>query len=117
MCTCLCCAWQSKRFKIVGSVSVTEIAFQDGAICIDATVIAQGLGIEAASVQSLMRRGEITSLCEAGADEDALRHRLTFFGRGRRFRLVVNETGKIIARSVIDFGDRPLPAALHKPGA
>ena len=63
----------------MGSVSVTEIAFQDGAVCIDATVIAQGLGIEAASVQSLMRGGEITSLCEAGADEDAGRHRVTFF--------------------------------------
>ena len=101
----------------MGSVSVTEIAFQDGAVCIDATVIAQGLGIEAASVQSLMRGGEITSLCEAGADEDAGRHRLTFFGQGRRFRLIVDETGKIIWQSVTDFGDRPLPAALPKTGA
>lgn len=102
---------------MVESISVTEIAFQDGAICIDAAVIAQGLGIEASSVQALMRRGDITSLCEGGADEDAGRYRLTFFGRGRRLRLIVDETGKIIRRSVIDFGDRPLPAALRKPGA
>jgi hypothetical protein len=34
----------------------------------------------------------------------------------RRFQLVIDSTGKILKRSVIDFGDKALPAALRKPG-
>jgi hypothetical protein len=32
---------------------------------------------------------------------------------GRRFRLIVDGTGTVIQRSIVDFGDRPLPAAIR----
>ena len=32
---------------------------------------------------------------------------------GRRFRLIVDGTGTVIPRSIVDFGDRPLPAAIR----
>jgi len=79
-------------------------------------VIAYGFDLETQMVQSLMRGGELTSLCEKGENEDMGRYRLTFFYKNRRFQLVINSTGKILQRSVIDFGDRALPAALRKPG-
>jgi hypothetical protein len=28
----------------------------------------------------------------------------------------MDPTGRIIRRSIIDFGDRPIPDALHQPG-
>jgi len=51
----------------------------------------------------MMRKGEITSLCERGVNEDAGRYRLTFFHKSRRFRLVVDGTGTVIQRSIVDF--------------
>jgi hypothetical protein len=60
----------------------------------------------------MMRKGEITSLCERGVNEDAERYRLKFFHKSRRFRLVVDGTGSVIQRSTVDFGDRPLPESM-----
>ena len=37
----------------------------------------QGLALEPSLVQALMRKGEITSVCECGVNEDAGRYRLT----------------------------------------
>ena len=92
------------------------IALEDDAVQIPAAVVAHGLDLETPTVQSLMRSGEVTSLCEKGENEDVGRYRLTFFYKSRRFPLVVDSTGKILQRSVIDFGDRALPVSLHKPG-
>jgi Family of unknown function (DUF6522) len=61
----------------------------------------------------MMRRGEITSLCERGVNDDAGCYRLTFFHKSRRFRLIVDGTGTVIQRSIINFGDRPLPASMR----
>ena len=94
-----------------------EIVFQEGAIEVDARLIAQGLGLDVAALQELMLERKITSLCERGVDDDLGRRRLTFFYRNRRFRLVIGQAGNIIWQSSIDFGDRPLPAAMRKPGA
>jgi hypothetical protein len=63
-----------------------------------------------------MRAGKITNLCERGGDNDLGLHRLTFFYGNRRLRLVVGPMGNVIWQSKIDFGDHPLPGALHKPG-
>jgi hypothetical protein len=92
------------------------IVFEDDAVQVPVTIIAEGLDIEAPTVQSLMRSGEVTSHCEKGENEDAGRYRLTFFYKSRRFQLVIDSKGKILRRSMIDFGDRALPASLHKPG-
>ncbi len=92
------------------------VEFEDGAIKVDAAIIARGLGVEASDVQPLLRRGEITSVHERGAGEDAGRSRLTFFHGNRRFRLVVDEAGQVVEKTAVDFGDRPLPAALRGKG-
>src|SRR6266568_4664752 len=55
-----------------------------GSLHINASVIAQGLALEPSLVQALMRKGEITSVCERGVNEDAGRYRLTFFHKSRR---------------------------------
>jgi hypothetical protein len=92
------------------------VEFFDGAVQIDASLIAEGLGIALPLLKQQMRSGAITSLAERGTDADFGRHRLTFFSAHRRFRLVVDDSGAIIRRSAVDFGDSPLPASLRKPG-
>jgi len=89
----------------------------DEAITVDAAEIAKGLGVEAHAVPELMRHGAITGRCEQGIDADAGRHRLTFFYKGRRLRLIVDDMGRIVSRSAIDFGTRPLPERLRRTGA
>lgn len=99
-------------------VSATaEVKIGDEAITVDAAEIAKGLGVEARAVPELMRQGAITGRCEQGIDADAGRHRLTFFHKGRRLRLIVDDEGRIVSRSAIDFGTRPLPERLRRTGA
>jgi hypothetical protein len=83
---------------------------------IDASLLGELLDVPASRIQSLMRRNEITSLCERGEGEHAGQYRLTFFYKGRRARLSVDQSGQIILRSIIDFGDRPLPSPTRRPG-
>lgn len=72
----------------------TENGFQ-----IDAMTLALLLGVAAENVQCLMREGKITSLCEAGQDEDQGRHRITFRHGGIRVRLTVNDAGEVLLRT------------------
>ena len=88
----------------------------DGTIQIDASIIGRNLGLEPFEVQRLMHEGKLTSSCERGIDEDAGRFRLTFFHGNRRLRLITDNTGRIIRRSLIDFGDHPPAARLHSRG-
>ena len=89
----------------------------DGTFEVDAAVLGGGLGVDPFRVPGLLRAGEITSLCEQGVDNDRGRFRLTFFYKSKRLRLVVDELGRVARQSSIDFGDRPLPVSLRKPGA
>ena len=91
------------------------LMFEDGAIQIDATVVADGLGIALPLLRERMRAGIITSLSEQGVDTDEGRYRLTFFSEHRRFRLVVDEGGSIIQRSTLDYGELPLPKSARRP--
>lgn len=92
------------------------VEFCDGDLQIDASVIAEGLGIALPVLKQQMQAGEITSLSERGLDSDLGRHRLTFFSKHRRFRVVVDDSGAILQRSALDFGDAPLPGSARKPG-
>lgn len=83
---------------------------------IDAELLGEFLDLAPSHVQELMRRNEITSICERGEGEDEGRHRLTFFHKGRRVQLDVDGSGRILRRSTIDFGDLPLPPALRAKG-
>jgi hypothetical protein len=92
------------------------VEFCDGAVQIDGAVVAEGLGVTLPLLRKQMQAGQITSLAERGIDADRGRHRLTFFSGHRRFRLVVDDSGAIIQRSALDFGNFPLPNSVRKPG-
>jgi len=96
---------------------MASVKVLNGSVQVDASLLAEQLDLEPSSVIDLLRRGEITSRYERGAGEDEGRHRLTFFHGSRRLRLIVDGAGQILRRSCIDFGERELPASLHKPGA
>ena len=72
--------------------SMSKIEIWDGTMHIEASIVAHGLELHPSLVQAMMRRGEITSLCERGVNEDAGRYRLKFFCKGRRFRLIIDRT-------------------------
>jgi hypothetical protein len=91
------------------------IEIDRNAILVEAAIIAEGLGLAASRMPALIRSGEVTSICERGVGEDQGRYRLTFFHAGKRLRLVVDSEGRLIRRSTIDFGDRPLPPRLRRP--
>jgi hypothetical protein len=92
-----------------------EIAFQEGAIEVDARLIAQGLGLDVASLQELMRASKITSLCERGIDNELGQCRLTFFYGTRGLRFIVGEAGNVISQTSIDRDNPPLARPEHKP--
>ncbi len=81
---------------------------------IDASLLGELLNVSPSGVQALIRNNEITSLCERGEGEHAGQYRLTFFYKGRRARLGIDESGQVIRRSTVDFGDRPLPSSMHR---
>ncbi|WP_372425194.1 DUF6522 family protein [Salinarimonas chemoclinalis] len=83
---------------------------------VDATLIGSGLGLAPERVVALLREGAITSLVERGENEDAGRWRLTFFHASARFRIVVDDEGRVISRSRVSFGGAPLPPAMRRPG-
>ncbi|HEU4603492.1 MAG TPA: DUF6522 family protein [Steroidobacteraceae bacterium] len=85
-----------------------NIEFENGTFTVAAAVIAEPLGLDPSAVQAQMRNGRITSLCERGVDEDAGRYRLTFFHGRRRLRVVVDESGTIVGRTVDRFSSRAL---------
>jgi hypothetical protein len=91
------------------------VEFADGAVEIDASIVAEGLGIALPRLKEGMRNGTITSISERGIDADQGRHRLTFFTEHRRFRVVVDASGTILQRSAVDFGDLTSPKSLRKP--
>jgi uncharacterized protein DUF6522 len=81
---------------------------------IDASILGDLLNLPSSCVQDLMRQKEITSLCERGEEEHKGRYRLTFFYKGRQAQLNVDEAGEIVQRSIIDIGNRNLPATMRK---
>lgn len=96
--------------------SARDIEVGDGTFVVDAALLGELLNLPAPRLPILMRERAITSVCERGVDDHEGKTRLTFFYRNRRARLSMDSTGRIFSKSVIDFGDRPLPGALHRPG-
>lgn len=82
---------------------------------VEASAIASGLGLDVDQVPALMRRGEITSICETGVGDDEGRRRLTFFFRNIRLSLVIDAAGRLLERGAINFGDKALPSSLRRP--
>ncbi|MPZ37167.1 MAG: hypothetical protein GEU95_03735 [Rhizobiales bacterium] len=92
-----------------------QVDIVDGTFVVDAALIGELLGIPAADVPALMRSRAITSVCETGVDADQGTFRLNVFHRARHARLRVDATGRILQRSVIDFGKETLRRARHRP--
>jgi hypothetical protein len=92
------------------------IDFSYNTFLVDAAIIGELLHISATHVPTLMREGKITSDCERGTHEHAGQFRLTFFYRGLRARLSTDLAGRVLRRSVVDFGDRPMPDAVRRGG-
>ena len=78
------------------------IEFKNGTIQVGAEEIARSLHLTPDEVMQGMRSGTITSICEQGQEEDAGRHRLTFYSAKRRLRLTVDAGGAILKRSSAD---------------
>ena len=55
------------------------ISFANGAIEVEAPVIAEALDLPPEVLMTMVRSGQITSLCERGVDADEGCYRLTFF--------------------------------------
>jgi Family of unknown function (DUF6522) len=82
---------------------------------VDAALIGALLAVPAGKVPALMRSGRITSICESGVGADQGTFRLNFFHRGRQARVRIDASGHILQRSVIDFGERPIPRRHRRP--
>ena len=90
------------------------IRILEGTFEVDASLLARALDISPSSIPRLLRNGAITSRCERGVNDDEGRSRLTFFHGGRRVRIVVDEEGRVLKLSIIDFGERSLPSSLRQ---
>jgi hypothetical protein len=49
---------------VIAPRNSTGIEFQHDAVLVEATVVAEGLGVAASLLPALVRSGEVTSLCE-----------------------------------------------------
>jgi hypothetical protein len=80
-------------------MSTVEFELAKGAINVDATIIAEGFGLDPAAILDALRSGALTALCEQGITEDSGRFRLSFFHQDRRLRFIVDGGGHILERS------------------
>ena len=95
---------------------MSKIVFANESFEVDAALVAEAFGLKPDEVLARLRDGTMTSLCEKGQDEDAGRYRLSFFSTSCRFSLIVDESGALLQRLTLDYGDRPLPAGARRPG-
>lgn len=93
-----------------------QVAIEDGTFCVDTVILGELLALAPEEVPELMRTGTITSVCERGIDEHDGQYRLSFFHKNRRVRLSIDGSGRILRRTIVDFGERPLPQAMHTSG-
>lgn len=95
-----------------GGLHHVEIA--DGTFYVDSSALSGLFNIDPAEVAELMRARAITSVCERGIGIHDGEFRLSFFYGNRRARLSVDTSGKILRRSTVNFGERPIPAAMRR---
>lgn len=86
---------------------MSTITLADGNIDLDAALIAADFGLDCPGVLEAMRVGQLTAVCERGVDDDAGRHRVTFYHGNTRLRLIVDASGEVIQRAVMRV--RPIP--------
>lgn len=91
------------------------VEFDDDGPVVEAQLIGNLLNIPEDKVPGHIQNGAITTLLEKGVGEHYGGFRLSFFHQNRRVQIEVDGNGQISNRTVIDFGDRPLPASLRGP--
>lgn len=92
-----------------------QVEITNGEFLIDAGLLGGLLGITAAEIPALLRTRAITSVCEQGIDAHQGEYRLSFFYKNRRARLCVDGSGRILRRSLVNFGEQASPRTLHRP--
>jgi|TARA_R100000005_G_scaffold33903_1_gene15476 hypothetical protein len=75
-----------------------------GDVEIDADIVAKGLKMDVSRLRTDMQAGRVTCQCERGIEEDAGRMRITFYSKTCQYRLVVDDRGRIVQSSVVNFG-------------
>jgi hypothetical protein len=65
---------------------------------VDAAIVAPALGLTVERFRSLMDAGRIRTLSERGVGDDLGRYRLSFWYGARRFRIVTDASGRLLAR-------------------
>ena len=86
-------------------VTPPVVQFEQDGICVDAAVIADGLGLDPASVPRDMQRGAIRAICERGVGADDGFYRLTFLRSRYRVQLIVANDGNVRNRSMFTSGN------------
>jgi Family of unknown function (DUF6522) len=99
------------------TTSRQTIEFHADYFVVDAALVGELLHLPPSRIQTLMHSGSITSACERGVDEHAVELRLNFFYRNRRARVLTDLKGRILRKSAVDFGDRPISSARQRPVA
>ncbi|RZA31310.1 MAG: hypothetical protein EOP92_31855 [Lysobacteraceae bacterium] len=64
----------------------------------DAGPVGEGLGVDPREVAAMIDVGIISVLCERGTGEDEGLHRITFYYRGQRLRLLLDRGGRGLGR-------------------
>lgn len=90
---------------------MTRVEISESGFVVDAKLLAEAFKIDAADVQSQMKSGAITSVCEQGVDADEGRWRLTFYHDNRALRLTVDQAGCVLSQSRFDAPRRSIRAA------
>ncbi|MEN5060609.1 DUF6522 family protein [Luteimonas sp. TWI1416] len=80
------------------------------ALEVDGALVAARLGLAGDAFRQLMTDGKVSVLCERGIGEDAGRYRATFYYAGRRARLLLDASGRLLEATGEALA-RPGPAA------
>ena len=81
-----------------------HVSFEEGGVTVDAALVARGLRLQASAIPSMLRDGLITCRFERGTREDEGRFRLTFWYSNLRFRVIVDDTGKMAQWMRLNYG-------------
>lgn len=65
---------------------------------VDAGTVAHALGLSLEAFRNLMDTGRISTLTERGVGDDLGRYRLSFWFGKRRFRMITDADGRVLAR-------------------
>jgi hypothetical protein len=84
-----------------------QVGVSEGEFLVDAALVGELFEIAPQDVPLLMREHRITSVCERGVDADEGTFRLSFFYGKRRARLSIDNSGRVLRRSIVNVPEPP----------